>query len=271
MNNFEDLASKGPFGDGRVHLGFAFDGMWLPKDMLVPLFAIVKDAGVETIMTDYVRTHFRGSLQHWFSLIQNIANHIKTSVFSCQEVAWLWHSWLTFSFLSCINGNAWGLSSHPGSKSFVSSTVRGQLDPLAAIVLHSSPADIETMIIDGVVKKRHWMLEDVGWANKIGERLSWKDISRKLVKKRVEIQKKAEKLDMDTAMKAVVKSFYIDEWKDGSIYLRTTANNTPRQLEWKQYNLYLDNWSYKHTIRWQVSNLTLGIFKKFRKTSYCNK
>jgi hypothetical protein len=68
MSTFEDLASKAPFCDGRVHLGFAFDGMWLPKEMLVPLFAKVKDAGVKTITTHYVRTHFRGSLQHSFSL-----------------------------------------------------------------------------------------------------------------------------------------------------------------------------------------------------------
>jgi len=96
-----------------------------------------------------------------------------------------------------------------------------QHDPLAAIVLHSSPADIETVIIDGVIKKRNWILDDVSicpdaiqmWdgANKIGEKLSWKDVSRELVKRRVEMQKRVEKLDMDAAKKAVIKAFHIDE------------------------------------------------------------
>ena len=36
-----------------------------------------------------------------------------------------------------------------------------QLDPVAAVVLHSSPADLEMVIVDGVVKKSEWLLKDV--------------------------------------------------------------------------------------------------------------
>jgi hypothetical protein len=48
-------------------------------------------------------------------------------------------------------------------------------------------------------------------ANKIGEKLSWKDVSRELVKRRLEMQKRVEKLDMDDAKKAVIKAFHIDK------------------------------------------------------------
>ena len=58
MSTFEELASKAPFGNERVQLGFAFDGLWLPKEILVPLFAKVKEAGVKTITTHYVRSLF---------------------------------------------------------------------------------------------------------------------------------------------------------------------------------------------------------------------
>lgn len=48
MTTFEELASKAPFGGDRVQLGFAFDNVWLPKEVLGPLFENVKKAGVKT-------------------------------------------------------------------------------------------------------------------------------------------------------------------------------------------------------------------------------
>jgi hypothetical protein len=64
MNTFEELASKAPFGSGRVQLGFAFDGLWLPKDVLVPLFEKVKAMDVRTITSHYLRNPIIGQWQH---------------------------------------------------------------------------------------------------------------------------------------------------------------------------------------------------------------
>lgn len=50
MENFDKLAIQNPFGpNGRVRLGFAFDGLWLPKEYLQPLFARVREAGAQLI------------------------------------------------------------------------------------------------------------------------------------------------------------------------------------------------------------------------------
>jgi hypothetical protein len=49
----EELASKSPFGDGRVQLGLAFDGMWLPKEMIANLFQKAKALGIKVITTHY--------------------------------------------------------------------------------------------------------------------------------------------------------------------------------------------------------------------------
>ena len=52
METFHTLAKKAPFGaGGQVELGFAFDGLWLPKEVLQKLFAEVRAAGVALITT----------------------------------------------------------------------------------------------------------------------------------------------------------------------------------------------------------------------------
>jgi hypothetical protein len=51
----EELASKAPFGSERVQLGFGFDGLWLPKDVIIPLFEKVKALGIKTITTHYLQ------------------------------------------------------------------------------------------------------------------------------------------------------------------------------------------------------------------------
>jgi hypothetical protein len=96
-----------------------------------------------------------------------------------------------------------------------------QHDPVAAVVLHSSPADIEVVIVDGVIRKRNRVLGDVKitseanqlWsaAKEAGDKLAWKDVSKELIKRRVEVQKKFEKIDMEAAKAGVMKGFHIDE------------------------------------------------------------
>ena len=51
MDTFDKLAAAKPFGDGRVLLGFAFDGFFLPKEMLDPLFHRVVEGGIQLFTT----------------------------------------------------------------------------------------------------------------------------------------------------------------------------------------------------------------------------
>lgn len=95
-----------------------------------------------------------------------------------------------------------------------------QHNAVDAVVLQSSPKDIEIVIVDGVIRKEGGKLRNVdlgagrevwdkdGWK---GESLGWGDISGELVKKRERVQGKIEKLDMEDAMRGVIKRFHIDE------------------------------------------------------------
>lgn len=56
MATLEDLSLKALFGDGRVQLGLAFDGLWLPQEVVVGLFEKAKSLGVKLITTHYVRS-----------------------------------------------------------------------------------------------------------------------------------------------------------------------------------------------------------------------
>lgn len=67
MSTLESLAAKAPFGDGRVTLGFAFDGFFLPKEVIVSLFKKVKALGIKTWTTHYGQNAIQGMLPHYFS------------------------------------------------------------------------------------------------------------------------------------------------------------------------------------------------------------
>lgn len=55
MEMFDHLARLNPFGSqGRVRLGFAFDGTWLPGPVLQDMFARVRRAGAQLITTHSV-------------------------------------------------------------------------------------------------------------------------------------------------------------------------------------------------------------------------
>lgn len=93
-----------------------------------------------------------------------------------------------------------------------------QHDPVAAIVMHSSPADIEMVIVDGLIRKRSSKLVDVDvangrqmWDSIDKDILEWKDVSRELMKQREVLQAKIDKIDMVAAKKGVMKAFYVNE------------------------------------------------------------
>ncbi|KAI7975967.1 hypothetical protein EIK77_007293 [Talaromyces pinophilus] len=49
------LAETGPFGNGRVQVGLAFDAFFLPKDVIVDLFRRCRRAGTKLITSHYAR------------------------------------------------------------------------------------------------------------------------------------------------------------------------------------------------------------------------
>ncbi|KIX09125.1 uncharacterized protein Z518_00203 [Rhinocladiella mackenziei CBS 650.93] len=51
MDALERLSQQAPFGDGRVTLGVAFDGWFLPKEVLQPMFENIKKMGIKHITT----------------------------------------------------------------------------------------------------------------------------------------------------------------------------------------------------------------------------
>ncbi|OAX79155.1 hypothetical protein ACJ72_06528 [Emergomyces africanus] len=83
-------------------------------------------------------------------------------------------------------------------------------DPIAAIVLHASVADIDTVIVDGVVRKRAKQLVKVGVEESIAgigkNEVVWADVAEQLVRSREEIQKKIDKIDMDKTLEAFLAS-----------------------------------------------------------------
>lgn len=93
-------------------------------------------------------------------------------------------------------------------------------DPVAAIVLHSNPSDIDTVIIDGVVRKEAGRLVEVTVVPapdlaaslvKPGTKLNWKDITKKVLESRESIKQKMEGLDFEGAEQACMDLFHLDQ------------------------------------------------------------
>lgn len=81
-------------------------------------------------------------------------------------------------------------------------------DPVAAVVLHSSIRDVDTVIVDGIIRKEGGKLMTV----ESGERkLEWGDIARELIQSRERIQEKVDEIDYDHVRSGMFKAFYIDE------------------------------------------------------------
>ena len=54
LGMLEELVVKNPIAGGGVQLGFAFDGTYLPKEMIVATFEKVKSLGIKLITTHFV-------------------------------------------------------------------------------------------------------------------------------------------------------------------------------------------------------------------------
>ncbi|KAJ7907286.1 hypothetical protein B0H13DRAFT_2662420 [Mycena leptocephala] len=85
-------------------------------------------------------------------------------------------------------------------------------DPVAAIVLHASVRDIETVIVDGRIRKYGGKLVPVEVSDNGTEGvMEWPQVAVKLVHSRQRLQEKIEAADMDGAKKALMELFHIDE------------------------------------------------------------
>ncbi|KAH7394568.1 hypothetical protein BKA66DRAFT_456686 [Pyrenochaeta sp. MPI-SDFR-AT-0127] len=329
MNPFEDwvmatftkLADVGPFGSGRVTLGFAFDLFFLPADIIKGIFAHVKAKGVQTItchgsvslgsvvqslakldlLDDRIIISHGGTLRRADADLIKAAGAYLSSTPSTElqmamgrpycfdssfadggvsgdSVGLQNNSSLGVDCHSCTAGSViseakLGLQdarnhfnefrmkqgkfprSLPDNLSveaaFNLATIKGaeaahlsheigriaegykadltifdalspsmvgaaQHDPVAAVILHSSPADIETVIVDGVVRKQNGNLApvtvDEGAKQVIGEPiLEWTSIAREVLKSREKMQEDINKIDFEEAPAALLELFHVDE------------------------------------------------------------
>ncbi|GJC78800.1 5-methylthioadenosine/S-adenosylhomocysteine deaminase [Colletotrichum liriopes] len=92
-------------------------------------------------------------------------------------------------------------------------------DPVAAVVLHSSERDIETVIVGGVVRKERGKLlpvtvvDDIQGANNLaldGKQFSWKDVANKLIESRKRLNERVEDIDMKAAEEIIIDNFHMN-------------------------------------------------------------
>jgi cytosine/adenosine deaminase-related metal-dependent hydrolase len=93
-----------------------------------------------------------------------------------------------------------------------------QHDPVAAVVLHSNPGDIEYVIIDGVIRKSAGKLINVDVDEKAQmhagqSEVSWEDIAEQVIERRQVLQNKIEQIDVEAATSELIDQWHIDRSK----------------------------------------------------------
>ncbi|KAI1056880.1 hypothetical protein LB507_002301 [Fusarium sp. FIESC RH6] len=91
-------------------------------------------------------------------------------------------------------------------------------DPVAAIVLHSSISNVDTVIIDGIIRKRGGKLVDVKVEEEMRdiagqEYLGWGDIAKAMRKSRLQILEREKKQNFKEIKQGVMKTLQVDESK----------------------------------------------------------
>ena len=321
MQTFHELADKGPFGAGRVTLGFAFDLFFLPPEMIKGLFAEVKERGVKTItchgtlsmgnliqslkslelLDESIIISHGGDIRSADAeLIKAKGAHLSSPPSSelqmamgrpyCFDASSI-DGGVTGDSVGLQNNASLGVDCHtitggsilteariglqnarnmfgeyhlkqgklprtiPDSLSveaaFNLATIKGaeaihmskeigriaegykadvvifdalspsmvaaaQHDPVASIILHSTPADIDTVIVDGIIRKRDGRLLPVtvdGAAKEVIDvkTLDWPAIAKKIVSSRAKMQKEMDKIDWKEANAGLLKLFHVDE------------------------------------------------------------
>ncbi|KAH7079888.1 hypothetical protein BKA63DRAFT_229945 [Paraphoma chrysanthemicola] len=324
MQTFNELADRGPSGDGRVTLGFAFDLFFLPAEMIKGLFAGVKAKGVKTItvhgsgalnlpaitslndldlLDEHIIISHGGTVKRAEAdLLTSKGAHLSSTPSTelqcgmgrsyCFDAAFLdgaytgesigmqSHASLGVDCHSCTAGSiisearlglqnarnhfnefhlkqdkiprnlpeslsveaAFNLATIKGAEAvrmgdqigriaegykadlvifdaLSPSMVAGaQHDPVAAIIMHSSPADIDTVIVDGVIRKKDGKLlpvkVDEVARNPIGkDELAWSGVAKEIVASREKMQAEIAKVDLEEAVASLMKMWYIDTSK----------------------------------------------------------
>lgn len=91
-------------------------------------------------------------------------------------------------------------------------------NPIAAIMLHSTPADIDTVIVGGGIRKRSGKLlpDKIDGEGKslVGkDQLDWPDVAKAVVRSREGLQEQIDKIDMAEAVERVKDWFHVDASK----------------------------------------------------------
>ncbi|KAM0249498.1 hypothetical protein ACHAQJ_009046 [Trichoderma viride] len=314
VEQVEELIKAGPYGDGRVNVGLAFDALFLPTEIVADLYKRVRQAGAKVITSHYCRGAIFGQqsvvdmleghgllgpdilLAHATNLDESDAKRLsdanagisstpdteiqmglgypvcfRDDTSSISSLGIDCHS---NNGSSIVNQMRLGLQAERGIRNnalieankapkhltlsvqevFRLGTIGGakainmqdqlgsleegkladivifdglspgmicaaEEDPVAAIVLHSSIADIETVIVDGrIVKQRGGLVPfdlDLSLSDlkPTKTRLEWADVAKELLKSRqrvIEAGKKSWGGDMEKALGGVIKAFYID-------------------------------------------------------------
>ncbi|OBT64844.1 hypothetical protein VE03_06425 [Pseudogymnoascus sp. 23342-1-I1] len=84
-------------------------------------------------------------------------------------------------------------------------------DPVVAIVGHSGVRDVETVIVDGVVRKKGGRLVGVEFEG--GEKVEWEGVAERVEWSRREVQRRIEGVDLEKARELVVGMWHVDESK----------------------------------------------------------
>ncbi|KAI9830655.1 MAG: hypothetical protein M1819_005465 [Sarea resinae] len=92
-------------------------------------------------------------------------------------------------------------------------------DPVAAIVLHSGPRDIDMVLVDGIIRKEEAKLVDLtvqadplGGKGivEVGKTVKWKDVTENISKSKRVLDKKRDKIDMKQGEEYIMDLFHVN-------------------------------------------------------------
>lgn len=85
-------------------------------------------------------------------------------------------------------------------------------DAVAAVLMHAGVGDVETVIVDGVVRKEGGKLVDIGILDSLssaemGAEMTWAEVRARLLESRERIQKRGQGQDRQAAIQFLYKTF----------------------------------------------------------------
>lgn len=316
--DYQALARGGPYGDGRVHIGYANDDLFSPAEVLQTLYAKLRDPAqgrAKVITTHTVGGHMQGEaaptavqildghdllgpdvllshanwpregdgeryarsgacvsstpnteLQMGRAAVALREDHYDRASIGVDCHSWgvagipgqmrlllqsargergeeltrrgLWTRRVGFAAEQVFNlgtlggARACGLGEEVGTlrQGFKADIVvfdgetpsmlaAAEEDPVAAVVIHSNPGDIDTVIIDGVVRKEGGKLVDVSVvpapnvAKSLitpGTKITWKEVARKVLESRKTLLEREKGIDFNTAEDTTIDGYYLN-------------------------------------------------------------